>query len=1501
MSKKYIPEGSWLACDKGTCPSSFRISHNNNTKIYGSKLASEADLLPFFNIKPMGFCSVSKMACSPVVFKWDDPQEGVRVNNYRLLKEDSTCKCLLGGTIKIYFDRGSAAAACVAGEIKMPTEYIKEGFDWIAEKNAKLREERDALLPDWMKSVTHVTDWMEDFSVGLAEGAINGVVGMGEGIYQIAQDPVGTAEAIGGMVGDGYTAAKEGLTNAMEWGSKGDNWNNAYNSTKTWVSNSENWKGAANSAWESTKEAGDWVAKNPRTIGTTVGQFIPDVVAAVYTAGGSEALTAAKLAAKEAARLAEEAAARQLEKAAAKKLLEEEAARLGTKLIAREGEEVVGKVVVKSEAELAEEAATKAAKEVEDLPCSKKSEEGLCKLDREPVDLISGRVTYDYTDFELPGPIPIRWKRVWDSDSGLKGSLGFATHLCYTRYVRLINKEEVIAILLADGRPAVCPLLMPGELFYHPQENFTISRKQNGHFLLEAHKENLYYHFNHEVSTDLYMLSLIEDYSGFRVQLHYAGKHLSGITDSINRQLLFNLNQKGCITEVELIHKGQRETLMRYDYNLEGDLIRITDALGQHTTIAFNNHLMTSKTDRNGQTFYWEYDNQKRCVHTGGTDGTLEGWIEYHKGFNVVINSLKETTTYYYNEDNLCVQETDDYGNNKFTEYTQSGQLYRETDEEGITKSYTYDKYDRLKEVVNADGTKTKYSYNDHHQLIMITYPDAAVQTYVYDKQKRIKGVTYPNGNASSYEYNDNGLLGQVTAKGGIETLLEYDNDANLTKVTFPDSSFTIWRYDSKGRCLESVNTEGQRRQFTYDELNRVKSIYQPDGNTVRLKYNAYEDITEASDKLGSVQFEYTTLGLVKKRKQNNTELKFNYDTEQRLNYITNEAGKIYRFGYNKRGEITREVGFDDLERGYERDKAGKIIKTKRPGGRSNEYEYDANGRIIRTEYHDGTWEIFNYDKSGNLKEAGNAFSSVCFKRNSLGLVEEEIQDGYTSYRVQSKYDLFGNRTGIQSSLGANIEQERDKAGNVTKLQAKIDEMVWEAQMKYNRAGQEIEKLLPGNILSQWQYDYAGRPLKHAVKKGGQYLRSKEYHWKVDDRLTSIFDALNQSSTRFRYDDFSNLIWVQYADNSIIHRSADATGNLYETADKSDRQYGAGGKLLETKRHLYKYDEEGNLISKTDKQTLNKWHYEWYANGMLKQVVKPDGKEVTFKYDALGRRIEKCFDRIITRWIWDHNIPLHEWQYPESKKPEPVINESGKVTYNTPEPTNQLTTWIFDADSFRPAAKIINGQTHSIICDYLGTPQEMYNEQGTKVWEGVLDIYGRMVTLKGNRTDCPFRYQGQYEDEETGLYYNRYRYYTPQDGLYISQDPISLQGGIALYRYVHDPNGWIDMFGLNATPETAAQFEQRISRMTPDERVHAVRGKMDKVAKRNGWEKDTKLSKMNGRDVYADPNGNFHSVDTQHGRFERLNGRGEHLGEYNIDGVNTKGPDTSGRHNIRCG
>ena len=95
-----------------------------------------------------------------------------------------------------------------------------------------------------------------------------------------------------------------------------------------------------------------------------------------------------------------------------------------------------------------------------------------------------------------------------------------------------------------------------------------------------------------------------------------------------------------------------------------------------------------------------------------------------------------------------------------------------------------------------------------------------------------------------------------------------------------------------------------------------------------------------------------------------------------------------------------------------------------------------------------------------------------------------------------------------------------------------------------------------------------------------------------------------------------------------------------------------------------------------------------------------------------------------------------------------------------------------------------------IISDFLGTPIEAYDEEGQRVWARELDIYGRTRSEVGEVGFIPFLYQGQYLDRETRLAYNRFRYYSPETGAYISQDPIRLEAGL-LNLYV-----WVAPSGL---------------------------------------------------------------------------------------------------------
>ena len=430
-----------------------------------------------------------------------------------------------------------------------------------------------------------------------------------------------------------------------------------------------------------------------------------------------------------------------------------------------------------------------------------------------------------------------------------------------------------------------------------------------------------------------------------------------------------------------------------------------------------------------------------------------------------------------------------------------------------------------------------------------------------------------------------------------------------------------------------------------------------------------------------------------------------------------------------------------------------------------------------------------------------------------LWQVIKETQDGRT---VEHKYDDRSRLSHIVSALGGSITYGYDIKGTVNHISAGMSgkRKPWEANIAYDRFGRETSRIMPGCVENTMQYDNVGRPAHQRVRHNGRTLLDKSYLWSDNLRLLQALDTINRRSVRYDYDTFGSLSVAVYGDGSCQWRNPDAMGNVYDSPDRTDRSYGRGGQLREDRKWRYYYDSHGNLVLKTMRRSgpsletgirdeflawqSGDYAYTWQGNGMLRSVTRPDGKTVTFSYDALGRRIEKVFDGRVYRYLWDGDVILHEWDYTEADRPNTIVTETGEVTLDRPEPVENLITWVYDSDSYVPTAKLVDDKHYSIISDYIGRPIQAYDEKGNIVWQADYDIYGNLRNLHGSRKFIPFRQLGQYEDEETGFYYNRFRYYDPRVGNYISQDPIRLAGGNpTLYGYVADCNKWFDLFGLD--------------------------------------------------------------------------------------------------------
>ncbi|MVF14985.1 hypothetical protein FT643_22945, partial [Ketobacter sp. MCCC 1A13808] len=122
--------------------------------------------------------------------------------------------------------------------------------------------------------------------------------------------------------------------------------------------------------------------------------------------------------------------------------------------------------------------------------------------------------------------------------------------------------------------------------------------------------------------------------------------------------------------------------------------------------------------------------------------------------------------------------------------------------------------------------------------------------------------------------------------------------------------------------------------------------------------------------------------------------------------------------------------------------------------------------------------------------------------------------------------------------------------------------------------------------------------------------------------------------------------------------------------------------------------------------------------------------------------------------------------------------------------------YLYEPNSFKPLAFVENNQCYFYHLDHLGTPQEMTDWEGQVVWSARYKVYGNVIRKDVEQVENNLRFQGQYWDEETGLHYNRFRYYDPGTGQFTQQDPIGLLGGVNNYQYAANPVGWVDPLGL---------------------------------------------------------------------------------------------------------
>lgn len=1013
----------------------------------------------------------------------------------------------------------------------------------------------------------------------------------------------------------------------------------------------------------------------------------------------------------------------------------------------------------------------------------------VCFFTGHPVDVASGKVMTHLVDAELPGPLPLKIERVYSSAfASRSGPLGHGWS--HSLHQSIWRERGKVVYLAEDGREIEFDTfdfpdhrIRPGEELWHPIDRLTLRCKEGDRWEIEGH-DGIVREFA-PVPGSGGVRSLIQRIRS-RCRFH---------------EILFEYDERGCLRWVRdsggrlinLEHDEEDRLVVlklpvpegrgwyvhrRYEYDRQGDLVRVTDALGAFWSFEYATHLLTRETDRTGLSFFFVYDGfgeDAWCVRTWGDGGIYDHVLDYDKKNHItyVTNSLSHTTQYHMNVAGQVTKIVDPLGGETKYEYD-PGTLQRtaQTDPLGHSIKKFFDERGRLTRYQDPMEATVTIEYDQtFNQPIRSIDPNGGEWIWTYDRLGRLSGRRDPVGRWTHYEY-EKGFLHQLKTTRGAATELRRDDYGNVIEFRNALEGVTQIRYDHLGSIDRLCDARGAVQRRFYDLEGRLVRLEEPGGTTQLFVRNAEGRIVEAKNQSRSIRFEYSGFHSLASKIENGASVRFHYNTENQLIAIENEAGENYQFQLDGRGFVRSEVGFDGHVHSYLRDAGGKIVTVTKPSGRTTEFSYDGAGRISAAKHSDGATESYRYRMDGALLEAKNNDCSVRFQRDPLGRILRESLEGDW---VASAYGSDGTRSYVGSSRGFSEHLERNLLGNLDKLEVASEDCPWRVGFSRDKEGIELERAFPGGVRTVWERDKMGRSSARAIYKGGEATHERRYRWNLDNRIDSILDS-HRGSTRFDYDRRGRLIGTELPDGQYQNRFIDEVGNIFRTPSRKDRRYGAGGRVEEYDGFYCEHDPDGNLIRKTapDGQVTE---YLWNGAGRLKEVSLPDGSKVAFAYDCLGRRTRKTVSRkdavlSETNWIWDGPVPLHE----ERSGEEPI-------------------TWIFEPESFVPLGKLQGNRRWSILTDPSGTPTEMRNEAGELAWKMNLDAWG-LSRASEIETDCPFRWPGQTEDIETGLHYNRFRYYDHTLGSFISADPLLIRGGMRMFAYVADPIATSDPLGL---------------------------------------------------------------------------------------------------------
>ncbi|HAN7720960.1 TPA: type IV secretion protein Rhs [Escherichia coli] len=779
-------------------------------------------------------------------------------------------------------------------------------------------------------------------------------------------------------------------------------------------------------------------------------------------------------------------------------------------------------------------------------------------------------------------------------------------------------------------------------------------------------------------------------------------------------------------------------------------------------------YMLGGMSDTASNRITFERDSQYRITGVSHTDG-IRLKLTYHasgylKAIHRTDNGIQTLATYEQDARGRLTEADARLDYHLFYEYDAADRIIRWSDNDQTWSRFTYDEQGRCVTVTGAEGyynatldygdgctTLTdgkgthRYYYDPDGNILREEAPDGSTTTYEWDEFHHLLARHSPAGRVEKFEYNAaHGQLSRYTAADGAEWQYRYDERGLLSNITDPAGQTWTQQCDERGLPVSLVSPQGEETRLAYTAQGLLSGIFRQDERRLGIEYDHHNRPETLTDVMGREHHtEYSGHDLpVKMRGPGGQSVRLQWQQHHKLSGIERAGTGAEGFRYDRHGNL---LAYTD---------GNGVVWTMEYG------PFDLP--VARTDGEGHRWQ-YRYDKDTlQLTEVINPQGeSYRYILDNCGRVTEERDWGGVVWRY--RYDADGLCTARVNGL---------------------EETTWGG-------------LLP-SLVREYRYDSAGNV--SGVTSREDYGRETRREYRLD--RNGQVTAVTASGTGLGYGEGDE----SYGYDSCGYLKAQSAGR-HRISEETD-QYAGGHRLKQAGNTQYDYDAAGRMVSRTkhrDGYRPETERFRWDSRDQLTGYCSAQGELWEYRHDASGRRTEKRCDRKKIRftYLWDGDSIAEIREYRDDK-----LYSVRHLVFNGFELISQQ--FSRERQAHPSVAPLWVTRTNHAVSDLTGRPLMLFNSEGKTVWRpGQTSLWGLALSLPADtgypdprgewdpEADPGLLYAGQWQDAESGLCYNRFRYYEPETGMYLVSDPLGLLGGEQTYRYVPNPLRWIDPLGLN--------------------------------------------------------------------------------------------------------